>query len=346
MAEPGAAARNPAVLLLEAPAGSGVDQWADDLAGGLRALAAPLELRRVRLPAWCRFLPAAAALSSPARGARVVHSGTWMAPALRNPPALLITVHLVVHGDPHYAAFRGPLRRLWHRQLKRRERDVIRRADLVVAVSEHVAERVRSLFGVEARVIRNGIDLDLFHPVAAAPSSGGRPRIVTVGAGTARKGVDALIEVARELAAEARVIHAGRVGAHAARRARGAGIELAGVLPRPRIADLLRRSDIFYWPSRCEGFGLALGEAMACGLPVVAADIAPTRELLGAGGSGGMLCPAEDLGSHLAALRRSIRRSPRERARLGAANRDRVVAIGDRIRMAREYAALYRSLWS
>lgn len=52
-------------------------------------------------------------------------------------------------------------------------------------------------------------------------------------------------------------------------------------LKAEEIPYFLKSIDIFCFPSLWEGFGIALVEAMAAGLPVVATDIAPHREILG-----------------------------------------------------------------
>lgn len=55
---------------------------------------------------------------------------------------------------------------------------------------------------------------------------------------------------------------------------------LRGVLTRDEIMTLLFEADVFAFPSHSEGFGIALLEAMAAGLPVVAADITGVSEII------------------------------------------------------------------
>ncbi len=330
------------VLLLEAPAGSGVDRWADDLEGGLASIEAGTRFRRHRCPSLSRFFPRLALLGERIERSDVVHTGTWLEPAAHRNAARIVTVHLVVHDDRHYGRVRGVARRAWHRHLRVREERAVRRATAVVAVSEHVAERVRSLFGVEARVIRNGIDLVAFSPREDRSPGGGPLRIITVGAASKRKGFDLFMAAAHRLSGEAEFVHVGPIREHLARRARSAGIEVVGALPHSEIPDRLRRSDIFFWPSRCEGFGLSLLEALATGLPVVASSIDPTRELLGEAGAN--LFRVDDIDSLTQGLREMIAHPHDERREIGRSNRRRAEAIGARERMAGEYADLYRKL--
>jgi glycosyltransferase involved in cell wall biosynthesis len=64
--------------------------------------------------------------------------------------------------------------------------------------------------------------------------------------------------------------------------------------PRADVPELLGQMDVFaFSTTRDEGFGIALIEAMAAGLPVIASDVPACHEVLGAG-SAGVLVPASD----------------------------------------------------
>jgi glycosyltransferase involved in cell wall biosynthesis len=68
---------------------------------------------------------------------------------------------------------------------------------------------------------------------------------------------------------------------------------LLGRVDNGRIEDLCRACDLFVSPSRSEGYGYALIEAMACGLPPVVSDIPSFREIVGPDGPGAIV-PAGD----------------------------------------------------
>ena len=64
--------------------------------------------------------------------------------------------------------------------------------------------------------------------------------------------------------------------------------------PRSDVPELLGQMDVFaFSTTRDEGFGIALIEAMAAGLPVVASDVPACREVLD-DGAAGILVPAGD----------------------------------------------------
>jgi glycosyltransferase involved in cell wall biosynthesis len=75
------------------------------------------------------------------------------------------------------------------------------------------------------------------------------------------------------------------------------GVELVDrfLHDRKTLRRYLSAADLYVFPSRYEGFGNALVEAMACGLPVVASDTTAVRELVGSGDSaGGIIVPRGD----------------------------------------------------
>ncbi len=71
-----------------------------------------------------------------------------------------------------------------------------------------------------------------------------------------------------------------------------ARVKLPGTIEAPAAA--LRQADLFALPSRYEGFGLAMVEAMACGLPVVATRLPAGPAQIIRDGVDGLLVPAED----------------------------------------------------
>jgi len=57
-----------------------------------------------------------------------------------------------------------------------------------------------------------------------------------------------------------------------------------GVVSRKEQVELMQKAKVFVFPSHKEGFGIAVAEAMACGLPVVCYDIEPMNKVFNSGG--------------------------------------------------------------
>jgi starch synthase len=106
------------------------------------------------------------------------------------------------------------------------------------------------------------------------------------------------------------------------------------------VAAWLRRADVYAQPSRWEGFGLAVLEAMVCGLPVVATDVSSLPELV-ADGATGVLVEPDDARALAAGIERAFAEPG-----MGDAGHERARASFSVAAMADRTAALYRSLES
>jgi len=112
------------------------------------------------------------------------------------------------------------------------------------------------------------------------------------------KGLSDLVAAWREVAERQRHAYLWLVGDGPERDALAAQIEAAGLAGRvelpgsfDQVEDILAAADLFVLPSHEEGLSLALLEAMAAGLPVVASDI-PGNRLAVRSGIEGVLVPA------------------------------------------------------
>lgn len=159
------------------------------------------------------------------------------------------------------------------------------------------------------------------------------------------KGQRQILEVARATALRAPDIAYVLVGAgrdEAALRAEAAGMANVHFTGEVRdVGNYLAAMDLFLYPSRHEGLGSILLDAMAFGLPVVATRVGGIPEVV-THGSGGMLCDAGDVAG-LAAAVLTLHADADLRARMAAANRERAREFSPEV-MTGRYAGLYRSL--
>jgi glycosyltransferase involved in cell wall biosynthesis len=178
------------------------------------------------------------------------------------------------------------------------QRQLARRATLVLTPSEHARqdlERYLGLDGQKLRVVPEAAAA-VFRPLGEGPGLGltgdGRQRfILALGSADPRKNLPALVRayarLPSALMASYRLVV---VWSHKRWRAHLAGLaaklgvgERVTALAAPTSADLCRlynRAAAFVFPSLYEGFGLPPLEAMACGTPVIAAATSSLPEVL------------------------------------------------------------------
>ena len=230
----------------------------------------------------------------------------------------------------------------------------LRRARLVLTVSEHTRRECRELLGIpedRLRVVHESVSPEFAEPgspgeVAATRAGLGIDpdaiALLHVGSSDARKNLSAVCDVvARLRAGAARPVTLIKVGAPLSRRdaeraGRGAVLHLRGV-STAELARIYRASTALLYPSFHEGFCRPVVEAMTAGTPVVASTAGAIPEVAGGAAA---LCEPGDIDG-LAARVAEIADSPRRGAEMAAAGR----AASRRFspdRQARALARAYR----
>jgi glycosyltransferase involved in cell wall biosynthesis len=160
------------------------------------------------------------------------------------------------------------------------------------------------------------------------------PKILAMGRLCQQKGFDLLLEAFASIRAhypEWSLVIIGEGPLRDNLQARSDQSDLAGAVHLPghitSTATVLQQCDLFVLPSRLEGFPNALGEAMAAGLPVIAADC-PTgpREMIQAGHDG-LLVPMDDIDA-LASAMTLLMADAKLRHRLGNAAQNITLRFG------------------
>lgn len=174
-----------------------------------------------------------------------------------------------------------------------------RKADRVIAVSERTRADLIELYRIPAEkitVIPHGVD------PAFSPGDGKAGRyLLFVGAVQRRKDPLAALEAARDLEFPLVIVGPEREPALAG-ELRELGADLRGYVEKADLARLYREAACLVVPSRYEGFGLPVLEAMASGTPVVAA---PDTALVEVAGDAAVYADTDDLpGAILRALER------------------------------------------
>jgi glycosyltransferase involved in cell wall biosynthesis len=197
----------------------------------------------------------------------VFHFSDWMYPPQRG-GVRATTIHDLV-----------PLRHCeWvhpqtYRMHSRKYEHAARTCDLIVVNSEFTAGEVVELLGFPREricVAYPGLD-PAFGPEGPSHDFG-RPYVLTVATLERRKNLETLLDamlVVQRSHPELRLAVAGAPGWQAP-SLEAEGVLQLGYVGDAELASLYRGAEAFVYPSRFEGFGIPIVEAMACGAPVVA----------------------------------------------------------------------------
>ncbi len=220
---------------------------------------------------------------------------------------------------------------------QRSERVVLRAATGVVVTSEWTRQQVLTRYAIPAHrvhVARPGVDR------VAAPARPVRGHLICVGVLGRHKGQDLLVEALAELGdLDWHCVLAGpldrdpgfvdQLQARITRLGYGHRVRLTGVLTGAALSHVYTTADLLVAPSRSETYGMTVTEALAHGLPVIAAAVGGLPEALGSTADGtrpGQLVPPGDPAALAAALGDWLG-DERQRHRLRAAARQRRLTL-------------------
>lgn len=316
MAHGTARARSVSFLLEQclAPVPGGTGRYTKEIAAALAAVdrertvigwtaahrdLAPARIRGVRgpktLPLPRRGLIAAwdIGVGPSPRGADLVHAPTMLVPPRRRKP-LVVTIHdAVPWTHPETLTPRGAA---WHRRVGER---VATQADAIVVPSQAVVDQLVEFIDIGAKtsVIGLGVSRDL-DPPADADARAARldlPKTYLLSVATLepRKGLDVLLAaLANPSAPKVPLLVVGQPGwggIDLAKEASRLGLPADRVRVMGRLSDAdlavtFARAGVLVAPSRSEGFGIPVLEAMAAGTPVIHSDAPALVEVAGGAG--------------------------------------------------------------
>jgi glycosyltransferase involved in cell wall biosynthesis len=203
-----------------------------------------------------------------------------------------------------------------------------RKARRVLTVSQRTKRDLIELYGIpEERIVvtPNGVDPAFSPDNVRVVSPGGY--LLYVGAIQSRKDPLAAMDAA-DAAGLPLVVVGPEKEPELAAELRRRGADLRGYLPSEELADVYRRASALVFPSRYEGFGLPLVEAMASGTPVVAADEPALREVAG---DAALFAQRDGLG---AAVTRAL--AERDRLRVAGLERAKLYSWAETARLTLE----------
>ncbi len=196
----------------------------------------------------------------------------------------------------------------------------VKRADLIVAVSDQVAQRLRQYFPIDpakVKTVFSGVEQVVTDP--ANPAS--TPIILYPAATYPHKNHLTLIRAFEQVAdahSEIQLVLTGGAGraetevVEAIEKSRHRGrIKRTGRISQEELNDLMKNSTVVAFPSKYEGFGLPVLEAMAAGVPAIVGAGTPPAEILD--DSEWTVAP-EDISGWTSAITRAVS-DPNERFR-------------------------------
>lgn len=183
-------------------------------------------------------------------------------------------------------------------------------SSIILVLNKFSKEYVNVLSKTEATIMPNFISADFILHRRIINNS--IKRIVYVGQVRKSKGIDSIIEVAKNnksiifdlvgpLTSEYDETTLGKIE----------NIVLHGAQKKEYIKKILDKADIFLFPTKSEGFSLALLEAMARGLPVITTDVGANKDMIE--DRGGVIVPFDDSLAIEAAINRMSNKDLREK---------------------------------
>jgi len=229
--------------------------------------------------------------------------GTW---AVSRRLPTIATIHHPITVDREIAV--ASVTALWKKMKEMRwysfidmQKRVVKKLEHIITVSDFSRDDICSEFKISSerfRVVPNGINTELFYPVPEIQRKKNR-LIVTNSSDTPLKGLyyllHAVAEIAKSRAIELIVIGSPKKNGGIERLVKkldiGHLITFTGRIDDHEFLKHYAKASIAVVPSVYEGFGLPIGEAMACGLPVISTTGGALPEVVG---DAGVLVPPSD----------------------------------------------------
>ncbi len=273
----------------------------------------------------------------------IVHAHSSKAGVLARTAAWAARVPRIYY-SPHGYGFLQSNRSAGSRALYRSIESLMSRIGETIAVSQSEGTLSRELSGkARVKVIRDAYLGELPGEKEGNPSA---ILVAASGRMSFPRNPEAFVRLAARLARRSRRLRCLWIGAGelepAVRRLRSSlllekTLELTGWLDHASALARLDHADVFVQFSRCEGLPIAVLEAMAHGLPVVASNIPPHRELIRSGENGLLAGDEAELERHVL----NLARDPALRRRLGSAGQSSIREEFTKRRMLNEYEELY-----
>lgn len=210
-------------------------------------------------------------------------------------------------------------------------------ADKIISISKYTQKRLKELFGYDSEVIYPCIDTEKFRPDLKKRDNK-RIRILYSGNSSKRKGFDLLPKIIDKLGSGFELYCTGLRDYDKKFK----NIKYFGKLSKEDLINAYNDCDIFLFPSRLEGFGLSVAEAMACGKPCIVTNCSSLPELID-DEKGGFLCERDNINDFVKKIK-ILAKNKKLRENMGGHNREKVIKCFSFEALKEKYIKLYKEV--
>jgi glycosyltransferase involved in cell wall biosynthesis len=276
--------------------------------------------------------------------ADIVHTNSWAGVGFnKSNKKHVCTEHHVVH-DKLLTIYKSKGQKVFHKAIYLFEKWAFESATAITTPSNYSKLKVQEYFNTDSMLIYNGIDTNIFRKLnnkdVLDPTNHKKVKLFFVGNLSARKGADLLPKIMNKLG-DNFVLYT-TVGLQSHMPVADKRIVSIGKVSLDELVKWYNYCDIFLFPSRMEGFGLTVCEAMACGMPVVTSRSTALPEVL-EDEKGGYLCELDNVGDFADKIT-SLADSPLNIKSFSEFNSERVQNEFSMELMAERYIKLYQTL--
>ncbi len=273
----------------------------------------------------------------------IIHSNAEYGFAFNKHPKPLIVSVLHIITDPQQTDYLTRGQKIYYQKILDYLEKSLHIADLIIAISKSTEKTVADLFGINnIQTIYCGIDTETFKPIEITNDPfPEKIKLLFVGNLTRRKGVDLLPQIMAKL--DDRFLLFYTTGLRSPKK----------VFSDERMIPLgqLSQSELVYWynlcdicllPTRLEGFGYAIAEAMSCAKPVVTTNCSSLPELV-TNGENGYLCPIDDVIDFVDKIY-LLADNKQMRHEIGIRNRNKIIENFNLLKMGKAYNEIYHQV--
>ncbi|MCS7258964.1 MAG: glycosyltransferase family 4 protein, partial [candidate division WOR-3 bacterium] len=261
---------------------------------------------------------------------------------MKNKPLIVSALHII--SEEFITKYYHGLQKLYYLQLLKNIKKTATKASYIITISKATEQELKRLVTINNNVqtIYCGIDTLIYQPqkIDTDPYPD-KIKLLFVGNLTIRKGVDLLPQIMEKLSNKFLLFYTTGMRTAPKIFSDDRMIPL-GTLSVQELVYWYNLCDICLLPTRLEGFGYAVAEAMACGKPVVTTNCSSLPEIV-VDGETGFLCKIDDVDDFVDKIK-MLADNEAMRITMGTKGRQRIVEHFNIDKMGDEYYKMYKQV--